>query len=243
MKKIAAVLMLTLMIWMLGCGEGAPAILATPSPSPTPTATPTPSPSPTPVPTQLELVLRAKKLVVAMSPDYAPYEFMDDQNAVNGSDYQLACYLAKGLGVEVEILSLPFDDVLKAVQDGRADIALSCLAANDERAGAYTLSDPYGGEIAVDPNATPTPEPTLSPEPTALPEGTPDPAVTATPEPTAAPAERVEMTGGMVAAAKQGEPELIEAVNELLAIVNRDGLYDKWLDDATMLSEKLRLFS
>ncbi|POS66530.1 putative ABC transporter extracellular-binding protein YckB precursor [Streptococcus parauberis] len=63
------------------------------------------------------------KLVVALSPDYAPFEFKTLQNGkdtIVGSDVQLAQAIADELGVKLEISPMSFDNVLSSVQTGKA---------------------------------------------------------------------------------------------------------------------------
>ena len=61
---------------------------------------------------KLEEVKSKGKIVLGVSPDYAPYEFLTTENGnkkVVGADIYLAEQIAKKLGVEVEIEDLCFD--------------------------------------------------------------------------------------------------------------------------------------
>lgn len=86
------------------------------------------------------------KLVVAMSPDYAPFEFkalVDGKDTVVGSDVELAQAIADKLGVTLEISSMNFDNVLTSIQTGKADIAISGLSYTADRAKVFDFSDSY----------------------------------------------------------------------------------------------------
>ncbi|MDT2730976.1 transporter substrate-binding domain-containing protein [Streptococcus parauberis] len=86
------------------------------------------------------------KLVVALSPDYAPFEFKTLQNGkdtIVGSDVQLAQAIADELGVKLEISPMSFDNVLSSVQTGKADMAISGISYTEERAKVYDFSKPY----------------------------------------------------------------------------------------------------
>lgn len=86
------------------------------------------------------------KLVVAISPDYAPFEFkalVDGKDTIVGSDVDLAQAIADELGVDLELSSMSFDNVLSSLQSGKADIAISGLSYTEERAKVYDFSDPY----------------------------------------------------------------------------------------------------
>ena len=44
---------------------------------------------------------------------------------------------------------------------------------------------------------------------------------------------------GNIILMKQGEDELIAAINEIIAEVNESGIYDQWTEEAEALAEKL----
>ena len=93
-----------------------------------------------------EKIEKKGKLVVAMSPDYAPFEFkalVDGKDTVVGADVQLAQAIADELGVKLEISSMSFDNVLSSLQTGKADMAISGLSPTEARKKVYDFSDPY----------------------------------------------------------------------------------------------------
>nr|WP_040832249.1 transporter substrate-binding domain-containing protein [Streptococcus ictaluri] len=96
---------------------------------------------------QLEANIKEKgKLVVAVSPDYAPFEFkalIDGKDIIVGADIDLAKAIADELGVTLELSSMSFDNVLSSLQTGKADIAISGLSYTKERAKVYDFSKPY----------------------------------------------------------------------------------------------------
>ncbi|MDR3050349.1 MAG: transporter substrate-binding domain-containing protein [Oscillospiraceae bacterium] len=105
---------------------------------------------------RLEKILADKKLVVATSPDYAPYEFIDlaktGPEAIVGADIALARHLAEQLGVALEIQSLDFDAVLAAVSRGSVDVALSGLVPKEERKEVMDFTAVYyndGNQVVV----------------------------------------------------------------------------------------------
>lgn len=94
----------------------------------------------------LEKIKEKGTLVVATSPDYAPFEFqalVDGENQVVGADIMMAQKIADKLGVKLEISSMSFDNVLNSVQNGKADIAIAGLSYSDERAKVFDFSDSY----------------------------------------------------------------------------------------------------
>ena len=86
-------------------------------------------------------------LKVAMSPDFAPMEFVDatktGQDQFIGFDVSLAKYLAEELGMELEIVPMSFDACQTAVSMGQVDMAISGFSWMPDRAEKYNLSDTY----------------------------------------------------------------------------------------------------
>ena len=88
-----------------------------------------------------------KKLTVAISPDFAPMEFVDTsktgQDQYVGFDITLANYLAQELGLTLEIKPMSFDACQTAVQLGSVDMSISGFSWTAEREENYLLSDYY----------------------------------------------------------------------------------------------------
>lgn len=96
--------------------------------------------------TPLEKIKEKGTLVVATSPDYAPFEFqtlVDGENKVVGADILLAQKIADELGVELEVSTMNFDNVLNSVQNGKADIAIAGLSVSAERQEVFDFSESY----------------------------------------------------------------------------------------------------
>lgn len=97
------------------------------------------------------------KLTIVTSSDFAPYEFIDltkqGQEKFVGSDMSFARHLAKELNVELVIKAMDFEQLLTAVEAGKADLAIAGLSYTEERA-AYLFSDCYygvgdGGQVVI----------------------------------------------------------------------------------------------
>lgn len=94
----------------------------------------------------LEKIKEKGTLVVATSPDYAPFEFqtlVDGENKVVGADMLLAQKIADELGVTLEVSTMNFDNVLNSVQNGKADIAIAGLSVSEERQKVFDFSETY----------------------------------------------------------------------------------------------------
>ena len=97
----------------------------------------------------LQKVLDKGELTCAVSPDYAPYEYLDLMtNEVKGSDIVLAQYIADQLGVNLKIEQMSFETCLAAAQTGSVDICISSLSWKPERAEVMALSDYYNKSSA-----------------------------------------------------------------------------------------------
>jgi len=92
----------------------------------------------------LQGVLDQGAITCAVSPDYAPYEYLDlVTGEVKGSDIVLAQYIADQLGVELKIEQMSFETCLAAAQTGSVDMSISSLSWSPERAEIMDLSSYY----------------------------------------------------------------------------------------------------
>lgn len=86
-------------------------------------------------------------LKVALSPDFAPMEFVDTskkgQDSYVGFDVSLAKFVAEEMGMELEILPMGFNACQVAVETGSVDMAISGFSWTETRAENYNLSDYY----------------------------------------------------------------------------------------------------
>ncbi|MBR5980849.1 MAG: transporter substrate-binding domain-containing protein [Firmicutes bacterium] len=94
-----------------------------------------------------QLTLAAGKLSVAISPDFAPMEFVDTsksgQDQYVGFDVTLAKFIADEMGVELVIEPMSFDACQAAVQTHSVDMSISGFSYTPERAENFALSDYY----------------------------------------------------------------------------------------------------
>ena len=86
------------------------------------------------------------KLVVATSPDWPPYEYIDDAGNVTGTDVLMVKWMAEQLGVELEIQEMAFDACLAAVGLGDVDMVVAGLTYDEERLNAMELTGIYWNE-------------------------------------------------------------------------------------------------
>ena len=86
-------------------------------------------------------------LKVALSPDFAPMEFVDvsksGQDSYVGFDVTLANFIADELGMELEIVPMSFNACQVAVETKSVDMSISGFSWTEDRAENYNLSDYY----------------------------------------------------------------------------------------------------
>lgn len=73
------------------------------------------------------------KLVVATSPDFPPFENLDQAGNVVGWDIDVAQALADKLGVKLEVQQMEFDAVLSSVAAGKVHIGMAGISNTEER--------------------------------------------------------------------------------------------------------------
>ena len=84
-------------------------------------------------------------LVMGTSPDYPPYEFFADAAMTEyaGIDVEVGKYIAESMGMELQIESMNFDNLVTSLSNGDFDIVLAACEKTEERALACDFSDPY----------------------------------------------------------------------------------------------------
>ena len=110
---------------------------------------------------RLEQVTESGKLLIGISPDYAPFAFMEDSKDTTktsaadntaqtdgtstcaGSDVQLGEYIAKQLGVEPLFVEMEFDDCLKAAKEGTVDLVLLGMLPKNDRKASVGFTEEY----------------------------------------------------------------------------------------------------
>ena len=90
-------------------------------------------------------------LVVGVSADYAPFEFMYPDAGGNmvygGIDISVAQYVAEEMGLTMQVENMSFDNLLASLDKGDFDIVLSAMEATPERLENADFSDPYYTDV------------------------------------------------------------------------------------------------
>lgn len=95
----------------------------------------------------LERVQEAGVLKVAVSPDFAPYEFEDPtksgQDTYVGADIEMIKYIAEKMGVDMEITAMDFDTCLAGVTQSKVDCSINAYYPSEERKKSVDFTDAY----------------------------------------------------------------------------------------------------
>ncbi|MFC6591248.1 basic amino acid ABC transporter substrate-binding protein [Deinococcus lacus] len=87
--------------------------------------------------------VREQGLRVVTSPDYPPYEFIDDKNEIDGFDIHMMEALGKAMGVPVKIEGQSFEGLIPSLLSGRADVIAAGLSITEERKKSVAFTMPY----------------------------------------------------------------------------------------------------
>ncbi len=94
----------------------------------------------------LEQIQDRGSIIMATSPDYAPYEFKimeDGKEKVVGFDIDIANEIANDLGVDLIIEELDFNALLVALNTNKADMVLAGMSPSEERIKEVDFSEVY----------------------------------------------------------------------------------------------------
>lgn len=90
----------------------------------------------------LEQIQSAGKLVIATSPDFPPFEYLEDDKVV-GIEIELLEMVADELGVELVIEEMDFESVMPGVQAAKYDVGVSGITITEKRKENASFTDPY----------------------------------------------------------------------------------------------------
>jgi len=84
-----------------------------------------------------------KVLVVGTSPDYPPFEYVDENNEYVGFDIAYIQEVGKRLGMEIKIEALQFESLIAALKQGKIDLIISCMSPTPDRLKEVDFTDTY----------------------------------------------------------------------------------------------------
>ena len=84
-----------------------------------------------------------KKLTVATSPDFPPFEYYDDNNNVIGIEIEILKLVCEELGYELDLQTMNFDAVLNGVASNKYTVGASGISVTPERQENMLFTDAY----------------------------------------------------------------------------------------------------
>ena len=93
--------------------------------------------------------VNAGKLTISTSPDFPPYEMLDDEGNTVGIEMEIMALIAEKLGLELQIDEMDFDSALLAVQQGKSDMVVSGVTILEERKLVMDFTDSYTTAVQV----------------------------------------------------------------------------------------------
>lgn len=82
-------------------------------------------------------------LIVALEPEFKPFEYVDEKGDLVGFDVDLARAIAGDLGIGVEFRSVEWESILPSLLTGESDLIISGMTATEERAQKVAFTRPY----------------------------------------------------------------------------------------------------
>ena len=84
----------------------------------------------------------SKVYTVAISCDYPPLEYIDDNGNPCGYEVELIQAVAEAAGIKVQIANVSFDGIIAGIQGGQYDIGASGLTVTEERKNSVDFTSP-----------------------------------------------------------------------------------------------------
>lgn len=118
---VRATLALTPLLLVAGCAVSAPAVEVAPSVEAGPAAALLPE------------EYDGKTLTIAVGTDAPPYHYPGADGKPAGVDPDLARAIGEDLGVEVEVVAIPFETIIAGIESDRYDLAIPAFSITPER--------------------------------------------------------------------------------------------------------------
>lgn len=82
-------------------------------------------------------------LTYAMTGQYPPFNYLDEEGELTGFDIAIANEIANRLGVEARPITTAWDGILTGLLSGRFDMIIGSMAITEERLERVQFSNPY----------------------------------------------------------------------------------------------------
>ena len=92
---------------------------------------------------ELEGIKERGVLKIAMSGQYPPFNFVNEQNEVVGFDPAIGTEIAKRMGLEVEIITTAWDGIIGGLLANKYDAVVGSMSITEERDKVIDFVGPY----------------------------------------------------------------------------------------------------
>ncbi|EGW41610.1 ABC transporter substrate-binding protein [Desulfosporosinus sp. OT] len=102
--------------------------------------------------TTLDQIKADGKLTYAMSGQYPPFNYFNEQNQLTGFDVEIGQEIAKRIGVKPAPIATEWDGLIAGLKASKFDLILGSMAITDERLKEVYFSTPYyrsGAQVIV----------------------------------------------------------------------------------------------
>lgn len=92
---------------------------------------------------ELQAVKQKGKITMAMSGQYPPFNFVNDQNQLTGFDVEIGKEIAKRIDVKGVPISTAWDGIIAGLLANKYELICGSMAITEERLKSIDFSDPY----------------------------------------------------------------------------------------------------
>ncbi len=93
--------------------------------------------------TTFEKVKEDKVMTFAMTGQYPPFNFINEDGEIDGFDIDIAKAIAAEIGVEAKPITTAWDGIIGGLESKRFDMIIGSMAVTPERLEKVAFSDPY----------------------------------------------------------------------------------------------------
>ena len=87
--------------------------------------------------------MQKAKIKVAISADFPPFEYYNENEELYGFDVDLMNYIGERIGFDIEFVNMSFDQLFSAVMGGEVACAISAISITEERNNVIDYTIPY----------------------------------------------------------------------------------------------------
>jgi polar amino acid transport system substrate-binding protein len=105
----------------------------------------------------LSKVLQTKEIRMAMSGQYPPFNFVDENNKLTGFDVEIGQEVARRIGIKATPLTTAWDGIIAGLLANKFELICGSMAITEDRLKSIDFSDPYyrsGAQVFVKKGST-----------------------------------------------------------------------------------------